>query len=301
MRRIDEQTAKHEGARQAALEKELSLKVKEFEEHSRELTAKIEDRASRLKLDREAARRTAELKREAQRVAQIPSKIEAGARAKASKDLSPQLRGVRVIRDGQVVRDLPGESDKTTQLQERVAPAGRQDIRGPVRDLKIGDRVRLLSFGSVGIVNHIKDDEAEVRVGSLRMREKLENLELVFEVSTIGASARAKPDTLEALRRQAQTTEVHLHSDATGSGHSTNAELKLIGKKTDEAVELTDKFLDEASLNGITEVRIIHGHGTGALRKAISELLKGHPHVERFALASQDQGGAGATIVILRA
>jgi DNA mismatch repair protein MutS2 len=297
---IDEQTAKQDAARQAALEEELSLKVKEFEEHSRELTAKIEDRASRLKLDREAARRTAELKREAQRVAQIPSKTETGSRAKSSKDLSPQLRGVRVIRDGQVVSDLPGEADKTKAIQERVAPAGRQDIRGPDRDLKIGDRVRLLSFGSVGIVNHIRDDEAEVRVGSLRMREKLENLELVFEVSTAGASTRAKPDTLEALRRQAQTTEVHLHSDAKGAGPSANAELKLIGKKTDEAVELTDKFLDEAFLNGITEVRIIHGHGTGALRKAISELLKGHPHVARFALASQDQGGAGATVVELR-
>jgi DNA mismatch repair protein MutS2 len=76
--------------------------------------------------------------------------------------------------------------------------------------------------------------------------------------------------------------------------------LKLIGKKTDEAVELTDKFLDEAFLNGLSEVRIIHGHGTGALRRAITELLKDHPHVARFASAPQDQGGAGATIVELK-
>jgi len=79
-----------------------------------------------------------------------------------------------------------------------------------------------------------------------------------------------------------------------------SAELKLIGKKTDEAVELTDKFLDEAFLNGLTEVRIIHGHGTGALRRAISELLEGHPHVARFAAASQDRGGSGATVVELK-
>jgi DNA mismatch repair protein MutS2 len=160
--------------------------------------------------------------------------------------------------------------------------------------------VRLLSFGSVGIVNHIKDDEAEVRVGSLRMREKLENLELVFEVSAASGGPQAKPDNLEALRRQAQTTEVHLHSD--GQHHSESdvkTELKLIGKKTDEAVELTDKFLDEAFLNGLSEVRIIHGHGTGALRRVITELLKDHPHVARFAPAPQDQGGAGATVVEL--
>jgi DNA mismatch repair protein MutS2 len=308
---IDEQAAKHEAARQAELERELSRAVKEFEERSHELAAKIEDRASRLKVDREAARRTAELKREAQRLAQVPSKTEHGSRGSSSQSLSPQLRGVRVIRDGQVVSGLPAEADKTKPIQEHVARAARQDIRGPLRDLKIGDRVRLLSFGSVGIVNHIRDGEAEVRVGSLRMREKLENLELVYEVSTASGKANERRDevstarvsgrvkrSLEDTRRQAQTTELHLHSGS--SDRATSTELKLIGKKTDEAVELTDKFLDEAFLNGLTEVRIIHGHGTGALRRAITEFLKDHPHVARFAAASQDQGGAGATIVELR-
>lgn len=311
---LDEQAAKHEAARQAELERELSQAVKEFEERSHELVAKIEDRASRLKLDREAARRTAELKREAQRVAEVASKIEHGSRGSSSQGLSPQIRGVRVIRDGQVVSDLPAGPDKVRPIQARVARVARQDIRGPLRDLKIGDRVRLLSFGSIGIVNHIREDEAEVRVGSLRMREKLENLELVFEVSTHGGEAserrdgvstargsgRVKP-TLEETRRRAATTELHLHSDEQQhSGSAVKTELKLIGKKTDEAVELTDKFLDEAFLNGLSEVRIIHGHGTGALRRAITELLKDHPHVARFASASQDQGGAGATIVELR-
>jgi DNA mismatch repair protein MutS2 len=296
---LDAQAARHEAARQAELERELSQAVREFEERSHELAAKIEDRASRLKLDREAARRTAELKREAQRVAQVPSKTDGALQDSTSRGqeggLPPQLRGVRVVRDGKVVNQA---NDLGV---DRTPRAVRQDIRGPLRDLKIGDRVRLLSFGSVGIVNHIKDDEAEVRVGSLRMREKLGNLELVYEVSTAGASPRARPDNLEALRRQAQTTEVHLHSgEQHGSGSDVTAELKLIGKKTDEAVALTDKFLDEAFLNGIGEVRIIHGHGTGALRRAITELLKDHPHVARFALASQDQGGAGATMVELR-
>jgi len=296
---IDEQAAKQAAARQAELERELSRKVREFEEHSRELAAKIEDRASRLKIDREAARRTAELKREAQRVAQTPSKTVRGAQGSPSKSLSPQLRGVRVVRDGQVVSDLP-EPAKTKPGKEPIPRASRQDIRGPVRDLKIGDRVRLLSFGSVGIVNHIRDEEAEVRVGSLRMREKLENLELVYEVSTPSGSPRAKSDKLEELRRHAQTTELHLHSRGAGSDTAPTAELNLIGKKTDEAVDLTDKFLDEVFLNGVSEVRIIHGHGTGALRRAITELLKGHPHVARFAPATQDRGGSGATTVELK-
>jgi DNA mismatch repair protein MutS2 len=310
---LDEQAAKYESERQAEFEGEMSRAIKEFEERSRELAAKIEDRASRLKVDREATRRAAELKREAQRVALVPSKTDRGSRRLSSQ--APELRGVRVIRDGQVVSDLPGGPDRTKPIKERVARSARQDIRGPLRDLKIGDRVRLLSFGSVGIVNHIKDDEAEVRVGSLRMREKLENLELVYEVSTSGGEAsergdevstptgrgsgRVKP-SLEETRRRASSTELHLHSSTNSSDVAITAELNLIGKTTDEAVELTDKFLDEAFLNGLSELRIVHGHGTGALRRAIAELLKDHPHVARFAAAAQDQGGSGATVVELK-
>ena len=66
-----------------------------------------------------------------------------------------------------------------------------------------------------------------------------------------------------------------------------------------EAVDAVDKFLDEAYLNSLSEVRIVHGHGTGALRRVISELLKGHPHVARFSAAPANQGGAGATKVEL--
>src|SRR6185295_15808845 len=117
-----------------------------------------------------------------------------------------------------------------------------------------------------------------------------------IEASTASRGAgRAKP-SLENLRNKAVTTELHLHSCPESQ---TNAELNLIGKTTDEAVDLTDKFLDEAFLNGLSELRIIHGHGTGALRRAITELLADHPHVARFKAAAQDKGGTGATVVEL--
>jgi len=146
-----------------------------------------------------------------------------------------------------------------------------------------------------------------VRVGSLHMREKLSNLELIegntsrgAEISTSRGGGRAR-HSLEELRNRTATTELHLRSKDSDSKFQTHSELNLIGKKTDEAVDLVDKFLDEAFLNGATEVRIIHGHGTGALRKAVAEILSDHPHVERFAPAKQDQGGSGATVVELRA
>jgi len=307
---------KRERERQTQFERQLSNSVADFEKLSRDLFARIEDRAERVKVEREAERRVAELKRAAQRAAQDAQKHSRIAQASLSQGkeggLPPQLRGVRVVRDGKVVSS--GDATES-MVKERAAPAGGQDVRAPTRDsdraLKVGDRVRLLSFGSIGIVDRIKDAEAEVRVGSLHLRERLENLELVEDDgnrlarNTRDSSPTAREGSrsaksLEALRRAAETTEVHLQSKPTGLDTATTAELKLIGKQTDEAVDLVDKFLDEAFLNGLSELRIIHGHGTGALRRAIADLLTGHPHVARFRPAPPDQGGAGATLVELR-
>jgi DNA mismatch repair protein MutS2 len=100
---------------------------------------------------------------------------------------------------------------------------------------------------------------------------------------------------LEKLRRSANT-EIHLAA----AEQKAQSELNVIGQTTDEAVDAVDKFLDEASLASLSQVRIVHGHGTGALRRAIAGLLEGHPHVSRFLPAPPDQGGAGATLVELR-
>jgi len=125
---------------------------------------------------------------------------------------------------------------------------------------------------------------------SLRFREKLENLELVENAAAPTEDGRA------AKLRVSSGTEF---KPAT-SNEPTRSELNVIGRTTDEAVDAVDKFLDEAFLNGLSEIRIIHGHGTGALRWAIAALLKDHPHVERFFSAPPDQGGSGATVVELK-
>ena len=65
-------------------------------------------------------------------------------------------------------------------------------------------------------------------------------------------------------------------------------------------MDAVDKFLDAAVMNSLGQVRVVHGHGTGALRRAVAELLTDHPHVARFTIAPPDQGGAGATVVELR-
>ena len=273
---LNKAAEKKEHERQTVFQRALEKTVAEFEKRSRELVATIQDRSARLKVERESQRRVAELKREAQRATNAGGKRETIAASASASE-----RGVRVIRDGQVVQKALNE-----ELDE-----GMRYISSGTREIVVGDKVKLRSFGSIGIVDSLKGDEAEVRVKSLRLREKLENLELVELVTP----AKSKTEKFSGLG-DARGTEVHLNA-AQQNGRS---ELNVIGQTTDEAADAVDKFLDEASMAGLAQVRIIHGHGTGALRRAIADLLKDHPHVARFAAAPQDQGGSGATLVELK-
>lgn len=279
---LDKQAERQERERQLLFQKSLDTIIRDFEKRSRELVATIQDRSERLKVDREAQRRVAELKREAQRATYAGGKRDSMGAASASTS----GRGVRVMRDGLVVKKEK-EVEEGRTVEEEYTPA-------EVREIAVGDTVKLRSFGSIGIVDSLKGDEAEVRVKSLRFREKLENLELVKLLDT-PQSRQAKKEKFAGLRGS-RGTEVQLKT-VEGNGRS---EINVIGQTTDEAVDAVDKFLDEASLASLSKVRIVHGHGTGALRRAIAELLTDHPHVARFVAAPQDQGGSGATVVELR-
>jgi DNA mismatch repair protein MutS2 len=256
---LDKEAARREQERQSTFDQTVQRTMAEVEKRARELVARIEDRAERVRAEREAQRQVAEMKRTAS-------------------------RGVRIVR--------ANASDEV----ERAESESRSDespeyVTASPREIVVGDRVKLRSFGSIGIVDQIKDGLAEVRVKSLRFREKLDQLELVEAKS----APKAQTGKLEKLKRSADA-ELHL-ADAEQKARS---ELNVIGQTTDEAVDMVDKFLDEASLASLSQVRIVHGHGTGALRRAIAGLLDGHPHVARFLPAPPDQGGAGATVVELR-
>jgi DNA mismatch repair protein MutS2 len=78
------------------------------------------------------------------------------------------------------------------------------------------------------------------------------------------------------------------------------SEINLLGTTVAEAVDRVDKFLDDAFIAQLPQVRIVHGFGTGALRNAIAALLREHPHVASFEFAPQNQGGRGVTIATMR-
>jgi DNA mismatch repair protein MutS2 len=119
----------------------------------------------------------------------------------------------------------------------------------------------------------------------MRLREKLKNLQAVAQSKVEGQKSKVNPDAAKQLRL-----------DETNFQH----ELNLIGKRTDEAEYLLDRFLDESYMNGLQRVRIIHGFGTGALKNFVHHFLKNHAHVLRYTFAEQNQGGQGATIAELK-
>ena len=264
---LERQADRRELERQTTFQRECEKTISELEQQSRELIATIQDRSARLKLERESQRRVAEMKREAQRASNVGGPRVLSA---SGPDKGGESRGIRVMREGLVV---PGGAQAQSAARSG-SPDDERYVTAEPRPLAVGDRVRLRSFGSIGIVDNIKGDEAEVRVKSLHLREKLENLELVEPAPTETGAAQKL--------RISRGTEVKLAA----SDETARSELNVIGQTTDEAVDAVDKFLDAASLNSLGELRIIHGHGTGALRRAIAELLAGHPHVARFAARS---------------
>ncbi|MGH9941683.1 MAG: endonuclease MutS2, partial [Pyrinomonadaceae bacterium] len=285
---LEREAQRRETERQREFERELRAGVADFERRTQELISQIEDRAVRLKVEREAERRAAELRREAQKHSNPSRPMSQPVNQRGDQQVAS---GIRVVRQGQ--------EEAAREIASMKAAGGKEYRRAAEqRDIAQGDTVRLRSFGKVGTVERLGDGEAEVRVGSLRLREKVGNLELVELVPAASAKSGAGARGVGRLEQMAapRTTQTRL----TQSKHEPESELNLIGRTTDEAADALDKFLDEAFLHALSIVRVIHGHGTGALRRAVHEHLRGHPHVGSFTQAPPEQGGAGATVVELK-
>jgi len=160
-----------------------------------------------------------------------------------------------------------------------------------VARVSVGDTVQLKSIGRSGrVVRKLEGDALEVQVGPMKMRVPLDDIAAVVSYD---ASQSANP--VQAARSKGINVRLR-DEDATAS-----AELNVIGRNVDEATAELEKFLDRAFLAGLTHIRIVHGSGMGILRRALREYLKHHPQVMEVTEPPQNQGGAGATEVELKA
>jgi DNA mismatch repair protein MutS2 len=138
------------------------------------------------------------------------------------------------------------------------------------------------------VVESVGETEIVVQIGALRFREQRANLRL--------AGRKTEPKRkAQAIAGLPKGVSVTLQEQPAISG-----ELNVIGKTVNEATEAADKFLDAAYLDNYDSVRIVHGIGMGALKRAIANLLSDHPHVAKWRPATPDEGGAGATVVELK-
>ena len=151
------------------------------------------------------------------------------------------------------------------------------------QDLSLGDSVKVLSMNVKGTVSSKPDAKGMlfVQMGILRSRVHISDLQLLDEPVITGP----------ALSRTG-AGKIKMNKSA-----SVSTEINLLGKTVDEAVAELDKYLDDAYLAHLNSVRVVHGKGTGALRKGIHNYLKRLKYVKDYHLAEFGEGDAGVTIV----
>lgn len=165
-------------------------------------------------------------------------------------------------------------------IEQIVAPIPEPTLqeRAPIH---VGDEVEHRKFKVTGKVVSIENNRAQISVGGKKMQVDLADLR---------PRGGAGPKQKQVERPRSGTDDPEI-----------GAELNLIGWRVDDALEESDKFLDRALLAGHEAVRLIHGFGTGTLRKAIREHLRKHPAVSSFRPGTEHEGGDGATIALLGA
>ena len=154
-------------------------------------------------------------------------------------------------------------------------------------EFKLGETVKVLSMNLTGTVQSLPDSRGNITVqmGILRSQVNISDLEIVEEPSPY------------APKKMSRTSKGKI---GMSKSLTVSPEINLLGKTVDEAVAELDKYLDDALLSHLNTVRVVHGKGTGALRKGIHEYLRRQKHVRSYRLAEFGEGDAGVTIVELK-
>ena len=172
-----------------------------------------------------------------------------------------------------------------TELTHQLAPQATTDAgHQPLSQVKPGDAVHVRSLGCDGVVLNLDErhGKARIRAGSM---------EVDVAVADLASPLKSAKEKQTRRPQGAWKTEVV---------EGGQQELKLIGLRVDEALDLLEPFLNHAALSGQREVRIVHGLGTGRLRDAVREHLARHPLVEEYRPGAPHEGQDGATVVTLR-
>ena len=176
--------------------------------------------------------------------------------------------------------------EKMSSLEKKGAKPKEKSPKKELtaKDLRIGDSVKVLSMNLRGTVSTLPDARGNlfVQMGILRSQVNLKDLEKLPD-DTGSAAASFKKQSGGSRIKMSKSASIH-------------TEINLLGKTTDEALVELDKYLDDAYLAHLPSVRIVHGKGTGALRKAVHQYLRRQKHVASFRLGEFGEGDSGVTI-----
>jgi DNA mismatch repair protein MutS2 len=276
LRALEQQRREVSQERGAVAESERKLRNREASVREREetfrrrLDTKLDDQLREAR--REIDKVIEELKARAPRLVNTG---ETGAARGAARAAVDEIVG-RVGREGQEGRN--GQEGRERPERQEGLEGSLSDPLAPAT-LEPGARVMVAGLGLEGTIVELRGNQAEVDVRGKRMRAKVKDLRAI--------GGMPPPATVN-INVDLQPREGSL------------SELNVIGQTVDEALTRLEKFLDETTVTDQHTIRIVHGHGTGQLRRAIAAFLNDHPLVASYKLAPQNQGGGGATIVELK-
>ncbi|HEV8209806.1 MAG TPA: Smr/MutS family protein, partial [Vicinamibacterales bacterium] len=250
---------------------EVRMQQREDALHQREETFKKRLNAE-LETQVRAARKEIEeviaaLKAKADAIAHGPRLVTTGDTGKARGD-------ARSAVDAIAARVAAGDAQSTVDNPQSIS-----NLPSAISNVSVGSRVIVGGLGLEATVTAVHDGTADLDVRGKRMR----------------ASVR----DLKVIGGQAAAPRVNVHVDLQPR-ETTTADLNVIGCTVDEAITRAERFLDESLLGDQRVIRLIHGYGTGQLKRALAGFLQQHPLVARFATAPPNQGGGGVTVVELK-
>lgn len=256
----------------------------------------------REKLEKQRAKleaQNAELNKRLEKIEDERRETIAKARAEGELEVALLKRNLDSLKSqlkkaSQPLTAIRAIEEKMEKIEEKVeTPVERKSDLSSVtsnQGLKLGEKVTVSTLNAEGVVTALGESDAEVQIGTIRVRAKMTDLVRRESGQT------SEPKKVESGKKSTPSSTVNRPATT-----SPGMEVDLRGLMAEDALDKMERYLEQAYLSGLPWVRIIHGKGTGKLRQAVRETLKGHAYVKSFEEGASNEGGEGVTVAKLNA